>query len=50
MLASFIGALLIQAYNVENSMKNQNKQANKPKKRPYYDAKEVIIEEVVEDE
>tara|TARA_R100001163_G_scaffold62371_1_gene53102 strand:- start:241 stop:504 length:264 start_codon:yes stop_codon:yes gene_type:complete len=53
MLASFIGSLLIQAYNVENSMKNRNKQAKalqsplyrqrvKPKKRPYYDAQEVI--------
>ena len=53
MLASFIGSLLIQAYNVENSMKHRNKQAKalqsplyrqriKPKKRPYYDAKEVI--------
>lgn len=53
MLASFIGSLLIQAYNLENSMTNRNKQAKalqsplyrqriKPKKRPYYDAKEVI--------
>ena len=77
MLAAFIGKLLTQAYNMETKMKRRSKEAHAlqsplyrqrvktTKKRPYYDAKEVIdndfshegltpvgyyIEETVEDE
>ena len=43
MLASFIGSLLIQAYNVERSMNTKKELKHvKRKKRPYYDAEEVM--------
>ena len=77
MFAGLVGKLLITAYNMETKMKRRSKEAHSlqspvyrqrvktTKKRPYYDAKEVMdndfshegltpvgyyIEETVEDE
>ncbi len=77
MLAGLVGKLLITAYNMETKMKRRSKEAHAlqsplyrqrvrtTKKRPYYDAKEVMdngfshegltpvgyyIEDTVEDE